>query len=141
MTPIMDDEEGNRVEYQIPKKLRDRIPDYFYTAFAGELFSVFGWERTKDMFYPEESKEYVDLASSTNGWALAFMGTCEKLDMNWLYDYYLTLTWYDSDVFDGIIEQEMGKRFMNEKGDDANDYYQYLLERNNGRGRKWKKKN
>ena len=95
---------------------------------------MFGWERAKDMFYPDESKEYVDFASSTNGLALAFMGTCEKLDMNWLYAYYQTLTWYDSDVFDGIIEQEIGKRFMNENGDNANDYYQYLLEKNNGRG-------
>ena len=35
MTPIMDDGEGIRVEYQIPKKIQDRIPDYFYKAFAG----------------------------------------------------------------------------------------------------------
>ena len=34
-----------------------RIPDYFYTAFAGELLSVYGWSRSRDMFYPDSTPE------------------------------------------------------------------------------------
>ena len=132
--PIINDTEGARIEYQIPPEISARIPEFFYTACAGELFSVFGWKRAKGMFYPGEEKEYVDMDSGTIGWVLAFRMTCEKLNMNWLYEYYQTLNWYDSDIFDGIIEQEIGKRFMSGQGDNANAYYQYLLEMNSGQG-------
>ena len=131
MTPIVENGTGTRIEYQIPKEIQERIPDYFYTAFAGELFSVYGWERSRWMFYPEESKEYVDLDSSSAGWAQALEATCRKLEMDWLFAYYQTLEWYDSDVFDGIIEKEIGKQFMNGKCDNANNYYLYLLHKNN----------
>ena len=30
------------VEYEIPKDVDARIPEYFYMALAGELFSIFG---------------------------------------------------------------------------------------------------
>ena len=104
-----------------------RIPDYFYTAFAGELFSVYGWARSRDMFYPEKDEGYAGLASSTAGWVQAMRATCRKLDMEWLLEYYETLPWYDSDVFDGILEQEIGRRFMNRKDAGGNEYYRYLL--------------
>ena len=53
--------------------------------------------------------------------------------MEWLLKYYETLSWYDSDVFDGIIEQEIGRRFMNRKEERCNDYYRYLLSREQNR--------
>ena len=31
-------------------EVKDIIPDYFYSAMAGELFSVYGWERSKELF-------------------------------------------------------------------------------------------
>ena len=110
-----------------------RIPDYFYTAFAGELFSIYGWSRSKDMFYPDSAPEYVDLGSGTVGWVQAFRATCQKLEMEWLLKYYEDLPWYDSDVFDGIVEQEIGRRFMNRKDDVGNGYYRYLLGREQNR--------
>ena len=79
--PIIDNGDGAHVEYIIPPKIKDRIPDYFYTAFAGKLFSVYGWERSRDMFYPEIDGGDADLASSTSGWVQAFKATCRKLDM------------------------------------------------------------
>ena len=127
--PIIGDVEGSRVEYTIPKEISDRIPDYFYTALAGELFSVFGWERAKDAFYSEEDDSVCDLDSSTGGWAEAFYATCTKLDMQWLAEYYNTLEWYDSDIFDGIIEAEIGQRFMKKEETGANSYYRYLCQR------------
>ena len=125
--PIIDKGEGTHVEYSIPQKIKDQIPEYFYIAFAGEIFSVYGWERSRDMFYPEKDEGYADLASSPFAWFQAFKATCRKLEVEWLLEYYETLPWYDSDVFDGIIEQEISRRFMNRKEDGGNEYYRYLL--------------
>ena len=86
------------------------------------------------MLYPEVDGGYADLASSTAGWMRAFKATCRKLEMDWLLKYYNALPWYESDVFDGIIEQEIGRRLMNRKGDGSNEYYRYLLEREQKQG-------
>jgi hypothetical protein len=53
--------------------------------------------------------------------------------MEWLLKYYKELPWYDSDVFDGIVEQEIGRRFVYRKDDRGNGYYRYLLGREQNR--------
>ena len=91
--------------YKIPKEIDDKIPEYFYYAFAGELFSIYGpglfkpWEETC-----RDGSPYYDLDSSSARWDLAFRQTCVKLGMHWLLDYYHTLGWYNGDRFDGIVE-------------------------------------
>lgn len=129
---IMND--GDHIEYCIPPEIKERIPDYFYTAFAGELFSVYGWARSKMMFYPKKDKGCADLESSSAGWVQAFLATCRKLEMQWLADYYEALLWYDSDVFDGIIEQEIYRRFMIKEDETTNDYYRYLVNKEKSEG-------
>ena len=79
------------------------------------------------MFYPEKDGGYADLASSTSAWMQAFRMTCRKLELDWILKYYESLPWYDSDVFDGIIEQEISRHFMNRKEDRGDEYYRYLL--------------
>jgi hypothetical protein len=59
--------------------IKDVIPDYFYAAMAGELFSVYGWERSKELFYTDEDRE--DLLSGSEGWCRAFEAACKKLSM------------------------------------------------------------
>ena len=127
--PVVDHGDGVRVEYEIPREIKDRIPPYFYIALAGELFSIYGWERSKDMFYPRKKQSYTDLASSTAGWVAALRATCRKMEMDWLISYYDTLPWYDSDVFDGILEQEIGRHYINADRSGPNDYYRHILER------------
>lgn len=129
MAPIIDHGEGYCIEYQIPTEIKDRIPDYFYIALAGELFSIFGWSESRWRFYPEEGKAYADLASGSAGWMKALKAACRKLDMDWLLAYYQTLEWYDSDVFDGILEQEIRRHFMNGKAEGTNEYYRFLCSR------------
>lgn len=111
--------------------IKDVIPDYFYAAMAGELFSIYGWERSKELFYPEE--ESGDLLSGSEGWYRAFVAACKKVDLEWLAEYRDSLEWYDADRFDGMIEAEIYKGFM--KKDKAsimasNYYYRYLVGRN-----------
>ncbi len=125
--PIIDRGDGARIEYSVPDEIYTRIPNHFYTALAGELFSVFGWEGSRWMFYPKKDPGYSDLASSSAGWVMAFKATCRKLKMAWLIEYYDSLPWYDSDVFDGIMEQEIRERFIQKKDDGPNDYFRHLM--------------
>lgn len=114
-------------DYKIPEDIKNRIPDYFYVAMAGELVSVFGvW-----VLQFHEDLGYYDLDSSTGGWVEAFRATCRKLDMQWLIEYYATLDWFDGDLFDSEIEGEIIDRFCRKEnqGEVANCYYRYLCEK------------
>ena len=108
----MSDDNSERWEYIIPEDIDSRIPDYFYSAMAGELFSVVGWAYSRDIFYPEQCPECVDLDAGTEGWSVALEMTCKKLDMEWLWEYHESLPWQESDILDGIIEQRIGHRFI-----------------------------
>ena len=109
--------------YDIPKEIKAKIPEYFYYAFGGELLSVFGKDfLTKD----DDSGNYpLDFLSSTNGYSAAFDMTCRKLDMMWLKEYRDSLPYYDSDLFDGEIDEQVIRVFKKSK--EANPYYLYLI--------------
>ena len=116
--------------YRIPEDIKSRIPDYFYFAMAGELFSSFGCCNSIQMFTEiSDFNGLHDLNATTHGWYVSFMMTCKKLDMMWLLDYYKSLDWSDSDIFDSEIENEIEFRFIyGKKNDHANCYYKYLCE-------------
>ena len=133
------------VNYEIPQEIDSRIPNYFYYAMTGELVSIFGpliLEKIDYLEYeydddgnqipgdPNVDASYYDLNSSTGGWNEAFKMTCKKLDMMWLMDYYRTLECYDSDIFDGIIEDRIIENYIEKDHmhDHANCYYKYLCQ-------------
>ena len=127
--PIVGNGQDIYIEYHIPAEIKSRIPQYFYSAFAGELFSILGgaiFDKDESGFY---SLVYI---SGTTGWSEALKMTCRKLDMEWLLDYYDSLPWYDSDIFDGEIEDMVISEFVDagEKPKSAHMYYQFLLEKN-----------
>ena len=134
------------VKYEIPEEIDKQIPLYFYYALAGELVSIMGpdimhkislYKCDEDFNYilNEDGSyiiedEYYDLNSSTGGWYEAFNATCNKLNMKWLLEYWNTLEWYDSDIFDGIIEDRVVNYFIKNKNHNANPYYKYLVKKN-----------
>jgi hypothetical protein len=141
--PIVGHGKDVHVEYSIPEAIDKRIPEHFYIAMAGELCSIFGpqiFEKIEWYDYDEEGNEipnsrneefdYYDLDSSTGGWYEAFKETCIKLNLRWLVDYHSTLEWYDSDIFDGIIEARIIKNFLEKENSPANSYYKYLIKKN-----------
>ena len=94
------------LDYKDHTPMLRNIPDYFYSALAGELVSVF----SPTIFDKDEDGLMgLDLCTGTGGWNAALEMTCKKLDLMWLYSYYLTLTWYDSDRFDSDIYENMKK--------------------------------
>ena len=117
--------------YKIPEEIINRIPEYFYYAMAGELMSIYGIQLFELHKEDEDDEGYYDLDSSTYGWNEAFKATCRKLDMWWLVEYYDTLDWYDGDLFDAEIEDEIIEIFCMKDGilEHPNCYYRYLCER------------
>ena len=120
--PIVGNGENVHVEYSIPEEIKKKIPEEFYYAMGGELCAIGG-----PKIFEKFEEDYYDLNSSTAGWVEAFKETCRKLDMKWLVDYWYTLEWYDSDIFDGEIEMEIIKRFCEKNMPSANPYYGYLI--------------
>lgn len=90
------------------------------------MCSVFGlriFEKDEDDIY---NLYYVE---GTYAWAEAFKMTCWKLDMKWLMDYYDSLEWCDSDLFDGEIENKLISEFVEAKGIEVDTYYQFLIKK------------
>lgn len=130
-------------EYKIPEEIKSCIPDYFYYAMVGELVSVFGVsilqklehieydaEGVRLLDHTKEDCSYYDLLASTGGWGIAFYATCRKLNMIWLYNYWKSLVWYESDIFDREIENEIIERFLeNDCVQRDNPYCKYISEK------------
>ena len=115
-------------DYSIPDDIETLIPPHFYAAFAGELFSTYGWKRGRDIFYPERplSDRYMcDFQSGNALWTNAFRMTCRKLKLDTLLNYYESLRWDESDHFDGIMEERINERFIQA---DNRTYSWYLNE-------------
>ena len=126
--------------YEIPMSIDEKIPNYFYPAFTGELCAVFGWQIFKrvDALKRDESSDesiedknsyYYDLSCGTSGWVEAFNMACKKLDMMWLMDYRHSLEWFDCDKFDEIIEERIIRNCEESNGSSRIAYYQYLLKK------------
>lgn len=126
--PIVGNGENPRIEYKIPEKIKSKIPQHFYIAFAGELCSVFG-----HMIFKKDESDLYSLfyVSSTAGWNEDLKMTCQKLNMCWLLDYYNSLEWYESDLFDGEMEDKIVSEFIEADQAQANSnaYYKFLFQR------------
>ena len=82
------------------------LPNYFWSAFAGELVSVFGI----DIFEKDEDGlMQLDYMGGTSGWTTALWSVCHRLDIMWFYEWYDALDWMDSDEFDSCLLVELYK--------------------------------
>lgn len=92
-----------------------------------QVSSVESQDGQLDLSVPSvDADGYYDLDSSTGGWFEALKMTCKKLDMMWLLEYHATLPWYDSDIFDGIIEDRIIEKFVKCEDHHCNSYYKYI---------------
>ena len=87
-------------EYRIPEECKSLISDKFCKIMLHELTKIFGLEILEDS----------DLHLSTCGWASAFKKACKTCKVMWLFDYWMGLPWYYSDLFDAEVEEEIIKR-------------------------------
>lgn len=87
-------------EYRIPKALKKKINKNFIRQMMYELHMIFGLNLDTPYL------EYSALTNSgTGGWYESFANTCRKTNNKELLEYYNSLPWYESDLFDDEVEQ------------------------------------
>ena len=96
----------NKAEFTTPA-IFDKFPNYFWSAFAGELVAIFGidiFQKNKD------GLRQLDYMGGTSGWSAALNSVCHRLDIKWFCEWYDALDWMESDEFDGELIDELIKR-------------------------------
>lgn len=99
--------EGNDVyiEYTMPEYIRNLITDDFLKEFRNQLFRIHE-HYSLDLF----AEEGIPLNTSTGGWFAAFGKACLLTHKESILDYWRTLPWYDSDIFDGELAEMLIER-------------------------------
>lgn len=88
----------NFLEYTMPEDIKNLITDDFLKEFRNQLF------RIHEYYGLEDFAEYgIPMNTSTGGWYAAFGKACLLTHKEVLFDYWQTLPWYDSDIFDGEL--------------------------------------
>ena len=96
-------------EYKIPEEYLPYLTEKFYDALWAGLQCTFGKEI--EGYDPYSQIPMVWNFSGTTGWNFAMQYACNEARAKELWEYYDSLAWYDSDRFDGIVEEELSRRF------------------------------
>ena len=91
-------DKNGTIKYTIPSHIRSMITPEFCAQFLKELHIIFG------VSVEDTDMDYFVYQGGTGGWAVAFATACRRLGLDELYRYYTELEWFDSDVFDGELE-------------------------------------
>lgn len=76
-------------------------PDFF-KVLAKYLDKIFDGEWIYDV---EEVDDIICSIDSTAGWQRAMFNTCVELDIYDVYEYWVKLSWEESDILDGEISE------------------------------------
>lgn len=102
--PIIGKGKNTSIQYRIPADIKSRIPQQFYQTMYQDLLNVFG----KQILRKDAAGDYqINYMCGTYGWTDALHRTCYSFGMEWLWEYYDDLPWYDSDLFDCEIAEEL----------------------------------
>lgn len=109
------------INYDHINSIIARIPEMFYYALLGECVAMLGQN-----YYTSNNEIEFDFDTGTAGWAAALYATCKKLDMEWLYNEWTLMPYYDSDTLDAQIEEKLICMLQNEHTG-INPYYKHVL--------------
>lgn len=104
--PIVEEENGSvYVSYTIPEPIKKLITDEFLKEFRNQLFRIHEYYHL-GLF----ADEGIPMNTSTGGWFAAFGKACLLTNNEQLLDYWRTLPWYNSDIFDGELAEMLVER-------------------------------
>ena len=84
--------------YTMPEDIKNLITDDFLKEFRNQLFRIHEYY-SLDVF----AEEGIPINTSTAGWYAAFGKACLLTHKEGLFNYWRTLPWFDSDIFDGEL--------------------------------------
>lgn len=103
--PIVEENGSVYVSYTIPEPIKKLITDEFLKEFRNQLFRIHEYYHL-GLF----ADEGIPMNTSTSGWFAAFGKACLLTNNEQLLDYWRTLPWYDSDIFDGELAEMLVER-------------------------------
>lgn len=93
------------IEYTMPEDIKNLITDDFLKEFRNQLFRIHEYYSI-DTF----AEDGIPMNTSTGGWYAAFGKSCLLTHKEVLLDYWRTLPWYDSDIFDSQLADMLIER-------------------------------
>lgn len=124
--PIVGDKDGVHIECEIPENIKQIITYDFLKEFRNQLIRIHEYWSI-DTF----AEEGIPTNTGTGGWFAAFGKACIITNNKELFNYYKTLEWYDSDLFDSelaemlienhLILDDLSKIFKEQLGLDYED--------------------
>ena len=103
--PIVGEGNDVHVEYTIPEHIRNLVTDDFLKEFRNQLFRIHDYY-SLDLY----ADNGIPMNTSTAGWFAAFGKACLVTHKEEILDYWRTLPWYDSDIFDGELADMLVER-------------------------------
>jgi hypothetical protein len=103
--PIVKDGDSVCIEYAIPQDIKNLITDDFLKEFRNQLFRIHDYYSLETF-----AEDGIPMNTSTSGWFAALGKACLLTNKEALLDYWRTLPWYDSDVFDGELADMLIER-------------------------------
>ena len=101
---------SNRLKI-IPASMRQHIDDAFIDRFVVNLQKSLHCEDEL------EAMRCTQLDMGCAGWAIAFEKTCHEMEVPGIYEYWATLRWDESDLFDAEVAV-IAKRLFDSRGID-----------------------
>lgn len=98
--PIVGRGDDVHIEYQIPENIKQTITYDFLKEFRNQLIRIHEYWSI-DTF----AEEGIPTNTGTGGWFTAFGKACIITNNKELFNYYRTLEWYDSDLFDSELAE------------------------------------
>lgn len=94
--------------YVIPDTIKELITDDFLAVLKEECEKIFG----EDLFHKDEfGIAQINCLAGTGGFYTAFANACNKSNSKVLLDYWMQLKWYDSDLLEAEICDNLSERF------------------------------
>lgn len=103
--PIVEENGSVYISYTMPEPIKRLVTAEFLKEFRNQLFRMHNYY-SLDSF----ADEGIPMNTSTSGWFAAFGKACLLTNNEQLLDYWRTLPWYDSDIFDGELAEMLVER-------------------------------
>jgi hypothetical protein len=104
-------------EYKMPTEIKEQISNEMLIIFKETLDSVF----TDRINHGSTYHNFYFYLQESTGWGIAFKEACEKTDSMGVYEYYRSLEWFDSDLFDDEFCQMIVKEGIMDEGEEETE--------------------
>jgi len=98
--PIIGEGDDVHIEYEIPEEIKKLATYEFLKEFRNQLFRIHEYWGLNSF-----AEDGIPVNTSTGGWHAAFGKACIISNNKELYNYWRTLEWFDSDIFDGDLAE------------------------------------